>query len=46
MPDWKLDRQNAYVPDVIPDSDLAMYRKANFGHPIGGDGRWGSWSST
>lgn len=37
MPDWKLDRQNAYVPDVIPDSDLAMYRKANFGHPIG----WG-----
>src|SRR5207249_2883417 len=37
MSDWKLDRQNAYVPDVIPDSDLAMYRKANFGHPIG----WG-----
>jgi maleamate amidohydrolase len=37
MADWKLDRQSAYVPDVIPDSDLAMYRKANFGHPIG----WG-----
>jgi maleamate amidohydrolase len=37
MSDWKLDRQSAYVPDVIPDSDLAMYRKANFGHPIG----WG-----
>jgi nicotinamidase-related amidase len=37
MPDWQLDRKTAYVPDVIPDSDLAMYRKANFGHPIG----WG-----
>jgi maleamate amidohydrolase len=37
MSDWKLDRQSAYVPGVIPDSDLAMYRKANFGHPIG----WG-----
>ncbi len=37
MSDWKLDRRNAYVPDVIPDGDLAMYRKANFGHPIG----WG-----
>jgi maleamate amidohydrolase len=37
MSDWKLDRQSAYVPSVIPDSDLAMYRKANFGHPIG----WG-----
>lgn len=37
MSDWTLDRQNAYVPDVIPESDLAMYRKANFGHPIG----WG-----
>jgi maleamate amidohydrolase len=35
--DWKLDRGSAYVPDVVPDSDLAMYRKANFGHPIG----WG-----
>jgi len=37
MSDWKLDRQSAYVPDVIPETDLAMYRKANFGHPIG----WG-----
>jgi maleamate amidohydrolase len=37
MSDWTLDRRTAYVPDVIPDSDLAMYRKANFGHPIG----WG-----
>jgi nicotinamidase-related amidase len=37
MSDWKLDRKSAYVPDVIPDSDLAMYRKAGFGHPIG----WG-----
>jgi maleamate amidohydrolase len=35
--DWTLDRANAYVPDVVPDADLAMYRKANFGHPIG----WG-----
>jgi maleamate amidohydrolase len=35
--EWKLDRASAYVPDVVPDSDLAMYRKANFGHPIG----WG-----
>jgi nicotinamidase-related amidase len=34
---WNLDRGTAYVPDVVPDSDLAMYRKANFGHPIG----WG-----
>lgn len=37
MSDWKLDRKTAYVPDEIPDSDLEMYRKANFGHPIG----WG-----
>ena len=37
MPDWSLDRSSAYIPDVIPDSDVAMYRKANFGHPIG----WG-----
>jgi nicotinamidase-related amidase len=37
VPDWKLDRQSAYVPDVVSDIDLAMYRKANFGHPIG----WG-----
>jgi nicotinamidase-related amidase len=37
MSDWKLDRQTAYVPNVITDGDLAMYRKANFGHPIG----WG-----
>jgi maleamate amidohydrolase len=37
MADWTLDRQSAYVPNAIPDSDLAMYRKANFGHPIG----WG-----
>jgi nicotinamidase-related amidase len=37
MPEWKLDRASAYVPDVVPESDLAMYRKANFGHPIG----WG-----
>ena len=37
MSDWKLDRASAYIPDVVPDSDLAMYRKANFGHPIG----WG-----
>lgn len=37
MSDWKLDRQSAYVPEVIPDHDLAMYRKARFGHPIG----WG-----
>jgi nicotinamidase-related amidase len=37
MADWTLDRGSAYVPDVVPDSDLAMYRKANFGHPIG----WG-----
>lgn len=37
MSDWKLDRESAYVPDVIPESDLAMYRKADFGHPIG----WG-----
>jgi maleamate amidohydrolase len=37
MSDWKLDRQTAYVPDVIPDTDLAMYLKADFGHPIG----WG-----
>jgi maleamate amidohydrolase len=37
MSDWKLGRQTAYVPDAIPDDDLAMYRKANFGHPIG----WG-----
>jgi maleamate amidohydrolase len=35
--DWTLDRANAYVPEVVPDADLAMYRKANFGHPIG----WG-----
>jgi maleamate amidohydrolase len=35
--DWILDRKNAYVPDVIPDRDLGMYRKANFGHRIG----WG-----
>jgi hypothetical protein len=33
MPEWKLDRASAYVPDVVPESDLAMYRKANFGHP-------------
>jgi nicotinamidase-related amidase len=26
-----------YIPDVVPESDRAMYRKANFGHPIG----WG-----
>jgi hypothetical protein len=32
MSEWKLDRASAYVPDVAPDSDLAMYRKANFGH--------------
>jgi nicotinamidase-related amidase len=37
MSDWTLDRRSAYVPGVIPDSDLAMYRKARFGHPIG----WG-----
>jgi maleamate amidohydrolase len=37
MPEWKLDRTSAYIPDVVPDSDVAMYRKANFGHPIG----WG-----
>jgi len=37
MSDWKLDRTTAYVPDIVPDSDLAMYRKSNFGHPIG----WG-----
>jgi nicotinamidase-related amidase len=37
MPTFHLDRESAYVPDVVPDSDLAMYRKANFGHPIG----WG-----
>lgn len=37
MPEWKLDRAHAYIPDVVPESDLAMYRKANFGHPIG----WG-----
>ena len=37
MPDWTLDRMSAYIPDVIPDSDVVMYRKANFGHPIG----WG-----
>ncbi len=37
MADYKLDRKTAYVPDVIPDRDLAMYRKAGFGHPIG----WG-----
>ncbi len=30
-----LDRRTAYVPDVIPESDLAMYRKAGFGHRIG-----------
>jgi hypothetical protein len=35
MSDWKLDRKSAYVPDVIPNSDPAMYRKAGFGHPIG-----------
>jgi maleamate amidohydrolase len=33
MLDWK----SAYVPKVVPDRDLAMYRKAGFGHPIG----WG-----
>lgn len=37
MSDWKLDRKTAYVPEEISDSDLEMYRKANFGHPIG----WG-----
>jgi maleamate amidohydrolase len=37
MSEWELDRESAYVPREIPDSDLAMYRKANFGHPIG----WG-----
>ena len=37
MSDWKLDRKSAYVPEVIPDGDLVMYRKAGFGHPIG----WG-----
>jgi maleamate amidohydrolase len=37
MPEWRLDRHTAYVPDLIPDGDLAMYRKANFGHAIG----WG-----
>ena len=37
MSDWRLGRDNAYVPDVVPESDLAMYRKADFGHPIG----WG-----
>ena len=37
MPEWKLDRASAYVPDLVPESDLTMYRKANFGHPIG----WG-----
>jgi hypothetical protein len=35
MSDWKLDRKSAYVPDVIPNSDPAMYREAGFGHPIG-----------
>ncbi len=30
-----LDRRSAYVPDLIPESDLAMYRKAGFGHRIG-----------
>ena len=35
MFNWKLDRKSAYVPDVIPNSDPAMYRKAGFGHPIG-----------
>lgn len=34
---WRLDRRSAYVPDLIPESDVAMYRKAGFGHPIG----WG-----
>src|SRR5919204_3235655 len=34
---WRLGRESAYVPDVVPESDLAMYRKADFGHPIG----WG-----
>jgi maleamate amidohydrolase len=37
MSAFQLDRASAYIPDVVPDSDLAMYRKANFGHPIG----WG-----
>ncbi len=37
MADWTLDRTSAYVPAVVPDGDLAMYRKAGFGHPIG----WG-----
>lgn len=31
----ELNRRNAYVPDIIPDTDLAMYRKAGFGHRIG-----------
>lgn len=31
----RLDRRTAYVPDVIPDSDLAMYRKAGVGRRIG-----------
>src|SRR6185295_3404535 len=31
------DEELMYIPDVVPESDLAMYRKANFGHPIG----WG-----
>lgn len=35
MFDWKLDRKSAYVLDVSPDSDPAMYRKAGFGPPIG-----------
>jgi nicotinamidase-related amidase len=37
MSEWTLDRASAYIPDVVPERDLAMYRKANFGHPIG----WG-----
>ncbi|MDR7482826.1 MAG: isochorismatase family protein [Armatimonadota bacterium] len=30
-----LHRGNAYVPDIIPDRDLAMYRKAGFGRRVG-----------
>ncbi|MFQ5961797.1 MAG: isochorismatase family protein [Candidatus Methylomirabilales bacterium] len=30
-----LDAHSVYAPDVIPESDLAMYEKAGFGHRIG-----------
>ena len=38
MSEWKLDRASAYIPDVVPESDLAI--------PLAGGARLpSSWST-